>query len=216
MSVKQATRYLCLAALPCLAATAARAQGFGLDVEAGYRTLAATKSATAIFGSDGGTTFGGSAQYAFGNGIFVRAGARTFSEQGERVFLADASSTPYPLGFPLEVKITSIDVLAGWRLRLGSGRKPSRFVPYAAIGVEFASYEEESTVAGLVETNDASKTGFQGVVGLEARVIKGLCISAEGGYSTVSSALGVGGVSKIYGEDDIGGFRVVGRLGYRF
>jgi hypothetical protein len=32
----------------------------------------------------------------------------------------------------------------------------------------------------------------------------------------VGSALGVGGVSKIYGEDGIGGFRVMGRLGYRF
>jgi opacity protein-like surface antigen len=215
MNVKPAAWAFSLAAAISLAAPAAQAQSFGLDVEAGYRTLAASDSATAIFGSTGGSTFGGSAQYAFAKGIFFRVGARTFNKEGERVFLADASSTPHPLGFPLEASITSFDVLAGWRLRLG-GRKPSRFVPYAAIGIEYASYEEKSTVAGLVEKSDASKTGFQGVLGLEFRVFGGLCVAAEGGYSTVTSVLGVGGVSKIYGEDDIGGFRVMGRLGYRF
>lgn len=217
MWTKRASRVLGAAVLLWSAAPGAQAQSFGVDVEAGYRTLAASKSAKAIFGSDGGTTVGGSVQYMLGMGLFFRAGARTFSAEGERVFLADANSTPYPLGFPLEAKITSFDILAGWRFRLGGRTRDRwRFAPYAAVGVEFASYEEESTVAGLVETNDASKTGFQAVAGLEVRVVGGLTLSAEGGYSSVSSVLGVGGVSQIYGEDDIGGFRVVGRLGYRF
>ncbi len=197
-----------------LGAAPARAQ-IGVDGEAGYRTLAASNSATAVFGSSSGLTLGGSLQYAFGKGLFVRAGLRSFSKKGERVFLADATSTPFPLGFPLEASITSIDILAGWRFKLG-GKKPSRFAPYAAVGLELASYREESTVAGLVETSDASKAGFQMVGGLEYRVHGGLSVAAEVGYSLVPSALGVGGVSKIYGEDDIGGFRVVGRLGYRF
>lgn len=201
--------------LAALAAAPARAQSLGVDVEAGYRTLSAADSAQAVFGSSSGFTWGGSAQYAFRMGLFVRAGGRSFSKSGERVFLADASSTPYPLGFPLEASITSLDILAGWRLRLGD-RKPSRFVPYAAVGLELASYKEESTVAGLVETSDASKTGFQAVGGLEVGVAGGLSLTAEVGYSTVPSALGVGGVSKIYGEDDIGGVRFMGRLGYRF
>ena len=41
-------------------------------------------------------------------------------------------------------------------------------------------------------------------------------LAAEVAYALVPNAIGVGGVSKIYGEDDIGGFRVVGRVGYRF
>ena len=34
----------------------------------------------------------------------------------------------------------------------------------------------------------------------------------ELGYSTVSSAVGLAGVSKVYGEDDIGGFHAVGKV----
>jgi len=201
--------------LGTVASAPAQAQSFGLDIEAGYRTLAAADSAQAIFGSSSGFSGGGSVQYAFKRGLFVRAGGRSFRKTGERVFLADASSTPYPLGFPLEASITSIDVLAGWRFKLG-GKKPSRFVPYAALGVELASYKEESTVAGLVETSDASQAGFQAVGGVEASIAGGWSLAAEVGYATVPSALGVGGVSKIYGEDDIGGLRVMGRVGYRF
>jgi len=197
-------------------APVARAQCVGLDFEAGYRSLAATRSATAIFGSDGGFTLGGSAQYAHARGPFLRAGLRTFSKSGEKVFLQNASSPFYPLGFPLEAKITSFDLILGWRFRLGSKKRPSPLVPYAGIGLENASYKEESTVAGLLEKTDESKTGVQFVAGLEYRLPASFSLAAEFGYSKVTGILGVGGVSQIYGEDDIGGYRVMGRLGYRF
>jgi hypothetical protein len=38
----------------------------------------------------------------------------------------------------------------------------------------------------------------------------------ELGYSTVSSAIGFAGISKVYGEDDIGGFHVVGKVIFVF
>ena len=198
-----------------LAAPCARAQSFGIDAEAGYRTLSASKSADAVFGSSSGLTLGGSAQYAFKKGLFVRGGYRHFGKDGEKVFVADATSPAFPLGFPLKVSINSIDVLAGWRFKLG-GKKPSPFVPYLGVGVELASYKEESTVAELVETNDQSKTGFQFLGGLEYKGFGKVVLAAEVAYAIVPNTIGVGGVSKIYGEDDIGGLRVVGRLGYRF
>jgi opacity protein-like surface antigen len=181
----------------------------------GYRTLSASRSADAVFGSSGGFNVGLSAQYIFPRGLFARAGFRTFGKEGEKVFLADAGSTPYPLGFPLKADINSIDVLGGWRFKLG-GKKPSSFVPYVAAGLEIASYSEESTVAGLVETSDQTKTGFQFLGGLEYRGFGNFALGVEAGYSLVPNALGVGGVSKIYNEDDIGGFRVMGRVGYRY
>ena len=203
------------AASLALGATAAYPQSFGIDAEAGYRTLSATKSADAVFGSSSGLTLGGSAQYAFKMGLFLRGGYRHFGKQGEKVFLADATSPAYPLGFPLKASIDSIDVVGGWRFKLG-GKKPSAFVPYLGVGLELASYQEESTVAELVEKNDQSKTGFQFLGGLEYKGFGKLVLAAEVAYALVPNTLGVGGVSKIYGEDDIGGFRVVGRLGYRF
>ena len=39
---------------------------------------------------------------------------------------------------------------------------------------------------------------------------------AEAGYSTVSGAIGKDGVSKVYGEDDIGGAYVVGKIVFAF
>ena len=198
-----------------LAAPCARAQSFGIDAEAGYRTLSASKSADAVFGSSSGLTLGGSAQYAFKKGLFVRGDYRHFGKDGEKVFVADATSPAFPLGFPLKVSINSIDVLAGWRFKL-KGKKPSPFVPYLGVGVELASYKEESTVAELVETNDQSKTGFQFLGGLEYKGFGKVVLAAEVAYAIVPNTIGVGGVAKVYGEDDIGGLRVVGRLGYRF
>ena len=176
---------------------------------------ALSRSADAVFGSSSGLTLGGSAQYAFKKGLFVRGGYRHFGKDGEKVFVADATSPAFPLGFPLTVSINSIDVLAGWRFKLG-GQKPSPFVPYLGVGVELASYKEQSTVADLVETNDQSKTGFQFLGGLEYKGFGKVVLAAEVAYAIVPNTIGVGGVSKVYGEDDIGGLRVVGRLGYRF
>jgi opacity protein-like surface antigen len=214
MSFSRVPLALLVAAL-ALGAPPAYSQSFGIDAEAGYRTLTATKSADAVFGSSSGLTLGGSAQYAFKKGLFVRGGFRHFGKEGEKVFLADATSPAYPLGFPLKASINSVDVVAGWRFSLG-GKKPSPFVPYLGVGLELASYKEESTVAELVEKNDQSKTGFQFLGGLEYKVFGKVVLAAEVAYALVPNTLGVGGVSRIYGEDDIGGLRVVGRLGYRF
>jgi hypothetical protein len=41
-------------------------------------------------------------------------------------------------------------------------------------------------------------------------------VGAELGYSTVSGVVGLGGVSQVYGEDDIGGFHVVGKVAVAF
>ena len=71
---------------------------------------------------------------------------------------------------------------------------------------------EKSTVAGQPYDQDFSKTGFIGAFGLESPAHGLLRGGVEVGYSTVSSAIGIAGVSKVYGEDDIGGFHVVGKV----
>jgi opacity protein-like surface antigen len=215
MSFSRARFFLLASALLAGPVASACAQSFGVDLEAGYATLAASQSADTVFGSSGGFTLGGSAQYAFKKGIFVRGDYRHFGKTGEKVFLEDANSPAFPLGFPLTVSINSIDILGGWRFKLG-GKKPSRVVPYLAAGLVISSYHEESTVAELVEKNDQTKPGFQLLGGLEGRAFGKFTLAAEAAYAIVPNAIGVGGVSQIYGEDDIGGFRVMGRVGYRF
>ena len=196
---------LAASALLALAASPAVAGEFAIEAQAGYFDMAASNSASAVFGSTGGVTFGGAARYTFWRGAFVSAGARTFSKDGERVFVATANSPVQKLGFPLSIRITPI-LERGYRFRNGH-----LIVPYASAGVSITSYKEESEVAGEAFNTDLTKTGFVGAFGLE--VGRGhFRFGAEAGYSSVPSALGLGGVSKVYGEDNLGGAHVIGKL----
>jgi hypothetical protein len=82
---------------------------------------------------------------------------------------------------------------------------------YAGIGGVLTSYKEESEVAGESFDDDGSETGFLGFVGVE--VGRGTFrVGAEAGYTIVLGALGFGGVTKVYGEDDFGGWHAVGKV----
>lgn len=207
-------RPLVLVPLFFLPARTSSAGELGLEMQVGYFDLAASRSANAVFGSSGGATVGGGARWVFGNsgkGLFVSAGARTFSKEGERVFLASASGPIAKLGFPLSVRITPIFATAGWRFAIGK----SPFVPYAGLGLSRTSFKEESEVAGELFEESRSETGFQGLAGLEYG--RGpLRFGAEFVYSRVPDAVGLGGVSKVYGEDDIGGLSVLGKVVFAF
>jgi opacity protein-like surface antigen len=198
-----------LAAALFLAPTATRTAGageIGVEGQAGYRNLAFKDTAQALLGSTGGGTFGGALRYTFWRGAFVSAGFRTFSKDGERVFVASSTAPVQKLGFPLSLKIDSFPLIVGYRFRTGH-----LIVPYAAAGASLTRYQETSAVAGESFDESVSKTGFVGAGGVE--VGRGLFrFGAEAGYATVSGAIGKDGVSKVYGEDDIGGAYVVGKI----
>lgn len=197
-----------MVALAAFAAGGARAHAaaFGVEAQAGYFSMTATQSAKAVFnGSTGGATFGGAVRYVIKHGFFVAAGARTFSKSGERVFLADKFSTVQKLGFPLDARITPIFGIVGYRFRDGHA-----LVPYVGLGGGITKFRETSDVLGDVRNENSSKGAFQAVVGVEYG--KGLLrFGAEGVYSTANS-LGLGGVSKVYGETDAGGLSAIGKL----
>ncbi len=72
---------------------------------AAIRPDGARNSAKAVFdGSAGGATFGAQARVGIGRSFFVAAGRPLFQKDGERVFVADASSQPFRLGHPLTVR----------------------------------------------------------------------------------------------------------------
>jgi hypothetical protein len=184
---------------------------FGISLEGGYLGLTnASQSAEAVFnGSTGGFTGGAGLRYVFGRGIFVAAGGRYFEKTGERVFVADANSPVFRLGHPLEVQIVPVYAIVGYRYERERGLP---LVPYLGLGGGVYSYKEESEVGGLREgVVDETKTAWYGVLGVEYG--RGfLRFGVELSYSIVPDSLGVGGVSEVYGEDDIGGFTVVGKL----
>jgi hypothetical protein len=192
-------------ALAALVAAPVAAGELAVEAHAGYFQMAAGSSASAVFGSSGGGTFGGAVRYTFWRGAFVTAGARTFSKEGERVFVTNPTSPVQKLGFPLRVRLTPIFLGVGYRLRDGK-----LIVPYAGLGGTLTSYKEESEVAGETFDEDHTDGGFLGFAGVE--VGRGMFrVGAEAGYTSTSGAVGLGGVTKVYNEDNLGGWHVVGK-----
>ena len=199
------TKLFLAGALAALVSTPAAAGELALELHAGYFQMAAGNSASAVFDSRGGGNFGGAVRYTFWRGAFVSAGARTFSKEGERVFVANPGSPVQKLGFPLKLRLTPIFVAAGYRLRDGKF-----IVPYAGLGASFTSYKEESDVAGESFNESHTDGGFLGFAGVE--VGRGrFRLGAEAGYTTTTGSVGLGGVTKVYNEDDLGGWHVVGK-----
>jgi opacity protein-like surface antigen len=205
-------RRTALAAIAVLAAAAvpAGAGELAIEAHAGYLDMTAGNSTSALFGSTGAGTFGGAVRYTFWRGAFLSAGARTLSKDGERVFVASPNSPVQKLGFPLSIRLTPIVLQAGYRIRDGH-----LVVPYVAAGLSVMRFREESEVAGEAFDEERTKTGFLGAAGAE--VGRGhVRFGAEVGWSTVPDAIGMGGVSKVYGEDDLGGLHAVGKLVFAF
>ena len=85
-------------------------QGFG---SIGYVALAANQTFDAVLGSSGGLVFGGGATVTHRRGYFGRVSIEHFSGDGERVFVFGGDV--YPLGIPLSVSMTPIDITGGYR-----------------------------------------------------------------------------------------------------
>jgi outer membrane protein W len=188
------------------ASTARADVAFALD--GGYFTMTGARdSAKAVFGGSGGG-FTGGAEVTFGlsRSFFVGAGGRFFQKTGERVFVADAESPVFRLGHPLKIRTVPVYGLLGFHFT-----PDSKFDPYVSTGAGVTFYSEESTVAAITETN--SQTKFSGFVALGADYGRGsVRFGVEANYSFVPNTIGLGGVSAIYGEKDVGGFAILGRL----
>ena len=189
-----------------LAALPAAAGELAIEGQVGSFSLAASESASAVFGSTSGVTFGGALRYTFWRGAFASAGVRTFSKDGERVFIASPTAPVQKVGFPLSIRLTPLFLTVGYRFLEGRV-----IVPYVGIGGTINQYSEKSEVAGERFFESFSKAGFHGLAGVE--VGRGTFrVAGEASYSTVSGAVGLGGVTKVYGEDDLGGFTVLGKV----
>lgn len=200
-------------AFAILLAPAARAQdsGFALDLAGGWQDLTSAKnSAKAVFdGSSGGVTFGGGLRYSFGNGPFVGGFVRYFKKDGERVFVASATGEVFPLGHPLSVKLVPIQGTIGWRFGKGS------LVPYVGGGAGLTSFSEESSVGGVSESAGETKFSAHALGGIEFGS-GSFRVAAEAMWTIIPDSVGVGGVSQVYAETDLGGLSVVGKVVFAF
>ncbi len=208
MRARRAGLALALALAPL---ATAQDSGLTIDVALGWQDLtSASNSAKAVFdGSSGGVSFGGGVRYAFGSGLFVGGFARYFKKDGERVFVASPGGEVFRLGHPLSVKLIPFHGTLGWRFGRGSLR------PYLGAGAGLTSFDEESTVGGVTESASETKFSAHALGGVEFGS-GSWRVAAEAMWTTVPDSLGIGGVSQVYGETDIGGLSVVGKVVFAF
>lgn len=183
---------------------------WAVGVDGGYFSMTnAPKSAKAIFdGSQGGGTIGGFFQLGLGPSFFVSAHGRYSERTGERVFVADPGGEVFRLGHPLTIRLVPVYGMVGYRIG-----HSARWAPYVAVGGGATSYRETSDVAGLVETASATKAAYHLAAGVDF-LTGPIRFGVEVMYSGVPNTIGESGVSKVYGETDVGGATIVARLAF--
>lgn len=132
--------------------------------------------------------------------VFVRVAVSSMKESGERAYVFDG--TVVPLGIPLQWKLRPVEFGAGWRLRPLAG---GRLVPYVGGGLLKVNYEESSDFSTSAEKIKESLSGTSVYGGIEVRVAPWIIAGVEAQYRDVPDALGDGGLSKEFGDTNLGG-----------
>ncbi len=188
---------------------AAEAGTFALMFDAGLRTMSSSpETEKAIFGQQDGIGFGLGLSYDRGPRWRFGAEVRRINRDGERAFAVDRTSEAFRLGHPLSFVMTQSLATAAFRFR-----KIGPVSPYLGVGGGFVSWHEETNTAGLIEKADGTSGLFEGRLGVERQQGR-VRFALEGGITFAPNAIGVGGISKVYEETDLGGLFVVAKIGF--
>lgn len=187
----------------------AQAGNFALMLDAGLRTMSnSPDTEKAIFDTKPGLGAGLGLTYDRGSRWRFGVDARRIQRDGERAFAADRNSEAFRLGHPLT--FTMVEGVAFAAYRFG---KVGPVSPYLALGGGIASWKERSDIAGVIEKANGTTGLMEARVGVE-RESGRLRYGIEGGITFAPSAIGVGGISKVYEESDLGGLFMVAKIGF--
>ena len=168
--------------------------------------FAASKTFDAVFGmASVRPFFGGGVQVTWRRGFFVEVGVSRFSSTGQRVFVSDGRT--FPLGIPLLVSVTPVDITGGYRFPVSKS-----LIPYVAAGLLRDAYAETSNFNETSDDLNTAGTGFVVRGGVEFRVHRLVGVGVDAHYAQVTGVLGTAGASKAFGENDLGGIGVRVRL----
>lgn len=182
-------------------------------VTVGNFSARAADTFDAVLGSNAGLIVGGGAHVLLPRGFYVEASASRFTGEGERVFVG-ADQEIFPLGIPLEVTLTPLEITGGWRYRhcpRPKGRpvvcRPS-VIPYVGGGFSSYRYQETSDQSIAEDDVDERFAGFHLLGGVEYRAMTWVTVGGELAWSSIADALGEGGVSAAFNETDLGGISI--------
>lgn len=145
----------------------------------------------ANFGGGEGIMLGGGGIWEFDNGLTIEGALDYYSESGDRVYVGGGQSQSS--GFDTKITIIPITGTVGWTfLRDGA------WSPMVGAGVGYHLVDVDGGEADNV-------IGYHVLAG--AQFLRGgnFGIGAELKFSSAPDALGHGGTSLLYGEDDVGG-----------
>lgn len=174
-----------------------------------WLSLTAKDSFDAIIGSSSVTSLGGGAQVTHRSGIVGRVQASYSSDNGERAFIFN--NDVIPLGIPTTIKMTPIDVSAGYRFFVRRSDQTSwfhRVAPYGGGGVGVLRYKETADFANEGDDVDERFTSYNAFGGLEVSVWRFIGARVEVHSRWVPDAIGDAGVSEAFDETDLGGVGV--------
>ena len=166
----------------------------------GNMTFTAKDSFEAVLDRRSGPIFGGGGQVLLPWNIYVEIGAWRFEQEGERVFVGPNDEV-FKLGIPLDITITPLEVTGGYRFTMLS----PKFTPYAGVGYSAYRYQETSEFADPDEDVDETFSGFHVQAGAEYQLLRWLAVGGEVAWSSIAGAIGQGGVSAQFNEDNLGG-----------
>jgi hypothetical protein len=175
-------------------------------------SMAASRTFDAVIGTSSLRGAGGGAE-AIGiwKGLFVRGAVSQMKDSGQRAFVF--GNDIIRVDVPLDVKIRTVELGAGWRVPLGEAE---RFTVYGGGGVLFLKYDETSNFAAANENVNESFNGAVAFGGAEVAIWKWIVAGVEAQYRSVPDALGAAGISQLVGESDLGGTAVRVLFGVRF
>lgn len=173
-------------------------RGFGTVT---FDKMAASDSFRAVTGEDTAVFWGGGAQVTnLWRGLFAEVAFEFANQDGERVFVGPNDEV-FQLGIPLEIKMMPVDIVGGWRTPVANN-----VLAYGAGGISFLTYEETSDFAEADENVDENFRGLVLFGGIEYRATQWVYVRGEVRYRRFDDAIGAGGASAAFDEDDLGSF----------
>jgi hypothetical protein len=208
-----------LAALVCASPAYAQATGtstpdssFGgrLFVHFEAQSMAASDSFDVVTGSTMMKGLGAGLEVdGLWRSVFARVSASRFSQDGERVFIHEGEV--FPLGVPMEITMTPIELALGWRFKAIGSRG---IVPYIGGGALIHKYREHTEGDTNAEEVNETYNGFTVFGGIEVPVWKRLSAGAEVGWRK-AKVNEPGGAMAAFGEDDLGGVTFRAMVSFR-
>lgn len=176
-----------------------------------FDALAASNTFKAVTGSSTTNGFGAGVEVTnVASKVFIRATFAHAGKDGERVFVNNGQV--FPLGIPLTVGMTPIELGGGWRSVVD---RRARYAIYAGAGVVFLNYSETTPSGTAADNTSKTFSGYSLFGGFDRTFHKNLVAGVEVQYRGVPNAIGKAGASAAFGETNLGAFAIRALFGVK-